>query len=250
MDLIGQNLSGATLGLFALYMILVFAFFRIIQPVLRLFPLRRERRSLLLKHLPFVELIIWVVLMGWAIPYLWNDYRLYSLALSMILLMILFWTGWFLLKDLIAGVIFKSHKHFSKNEIITIDNVTGKIISFESRYVVLETLSGKNIHYPYSKLIGFVLSKANPAELIKSYKFKIRTSKENSLVSVMSDIKQDIVNLPWASVKKQAEVHLESEDDHAYTLELIVFSIQKEYLYRIEQYVKNKYEMNDKQPSL
>ncbi len=245
MELIGQEIPGAVLGLFLFYIILVFTVFRILQPVLKWFPLRKESRRLLAKHLPLIELVAWVILMVWAIPYLWSDFRIYAIATFMVLLMIILWAGWFLLRDLIAGVIFKSHKHFSRNEIITIGDTTGKIISFESRYLMLETLSGKNIHYPYSKLMGEIVSKANPAELVKSYKFRIRISREHSLMTMIKTIKEDIINLPWASVKKQAEVHLEAEDDQSFTLELIVFSLQKEYLYHIEQHVKNKFGLKE-----
>lgn len=226
---------------FLLFAGLIFIVFRLVKFLLTVIDIKIEKRKWINRYLPLSEFVAWVVLIIHGISKFYIRFPLYSYALFVLLIVLTLIVSWFMFKDLIAGIIFKSNRNFTVNETISFNDLTGKIIRFESRTLVLETFSGKNIHVPYSGLLGSVVSKSNPAEKIMSKKILLDVPKDHSFSKLFVLIREDIMNLPWASVKKYPQINLIEERSDSYHLEVIIFSIEEEYLYKMEQYLKGKY---------
>jgi hypothetical protein len=241
-----QDISISGVFLFMIYAVIILVGYRLVRFVLNLINLRNETRRLIRRNLPIAELFTWIFLLLWAMPMFWNKFPLYSYLMFALLLTLILISAWYMFRDLIAGIILKSNKNFTVNETISIGDHTGRIIRFESRYIILETLSGKNIHLPYSEMIGKMISKSNPVEKIISSKFYLEVSKDKNISELIVKLQEDILTLPWSSVKKSPQIKIKKEDVNCYQLELIIFSIEQSYLYRIEQFIKEKYAMAKK----
>jgi len=230
--------------LFLLLAVILFFVFRLLGKVVPVLPIKKDRIKILTRYLPGIELFIWVLFFIWAIQYFWKNNQLYSMGLFLVLIMLLLWVSWFALKDFIAGAIFKASKSFNINESIKIDNYSGRIIQFKNRSLIIETDSGETIHFPYTQLLGKVIIKSSPSEMIQNKTIFLNISKKDPLFETIRNIKTDILNLPWSSIKKEPQIKPIGENNNSFELEIVIFAIETEYFYKIESWLKEKYSSN------
>ncbi|MBC8487060.1 MAG: mechanosensitive ion channel [Bacteroidetes bacterium] len=227
---------------FLLIAILIFALFRLVIRSIGVIPLKKGVKTYILRFLPVIEIFFWFIYFIWAIQFFWNNNQLYAIELSLILTVLSLWIAWFALRDFIAGAIFKASKYFLINESIRVNNYTGKIISMKTRYLIIETDTGETIHIPYSRVLGQTIIKVHPAEMILSYSFKLNVPKTDKSPEVIEEIKNTILNLPWASLKKDPQIrYIYSDKPEISTFEITVYAFEKEYFPEIEKYIRSMY---------
>ena len=240
-NILNPEFSKFAIYIFLFFCLVLFFTFRLINYVLPLIPFRRGIKKPVLKYLPVFELLVWLLFLIWAVQFFIKYHYWYAIGLFVIIFIILIWVSWFVLKDIIAGIIFRTSENFSVNESIVLKGYSGKIVKFKSRSLELETDSGEHINIPYNIVLSEVVSKSNPAEMIKGHTFKINLSKKSALLQSIENIKTDILNLPWISVKKVPSIKTVDETNEEFVLEITVYSLEKEYFVKIENFIKEKY---------
>lgn len=241
MELPNIEFSRFAVYTFIILAVIIFALFRILERIRPVLKISKELRRRLLQYLPGIELFIWVLYFVWAIQFFWNNNQLYSLGLFAILIVLLLWISWFALKDFIAGAIFKANRSFALHETVKIEEMSGKIVQFKNRTLVIETDAGETIHIPYSLLLGKIIIKSFPAEMILSKSITITIPKKGNLDGLIEALRTDILTLPWSSVKKDPKIRPVSETSDTVTFELLVYAMEKDAFYKIESYLKEKY---------
>lgn len=244
-----MNLPNIEFSRFAVYLflflaVILFSFFRILGRVAPLLPVKKEKRRTLTRYLPVLEIFAWGFFFIWTIQYFWKNNQMYSVGLFLILVLLLLWVAWFVLKDFIAGAVFRANSSFKIQDTVQIEEYTGKIIDFRSRNIVIETGNGETIYYPYSKVLGKVIIKSIPAEMIRNKTIFLTISKDKSLIDTISNIRTDILNLPWSSIKKEPQIKPITENIDSFELEIVIFALETEYFYKIESYIKENYSIN------
>jgi len=244
-----MNLPDIEFSRFAVYLFLflavvLFLFFRIPGKVVPLLPIKKEMKRSLTRYLPALEIFSWGFFFIWTIQYFWKNNQMYSVGLFFILILLMLWVSWYSLKDFIAGAVFRANSSFKIQDTIQIEQYVGKIVDFQSRNIVVETDSGETIHYPYSKLLGKVIIKSIPAEMIRNKTIFLNISKDSSLIETITNIRSDILNLPWSSIKKEPQIKPIGENNDSFELEIVIFALETEYFYKIESYLKENYSIN------
>jgi len=241
MNIIDTELSRFTIYALLFLAVILFFVFRVINYFIKVIPIRKNVRKPIIKYLPVFELFVWLLFSIWAVKFFLQTHYLYSLGLLVIILIIILWISWFALKDIIAGIVFKTSEKFSVNESIKIKNYEGKIAKLKSRSLEIETETGETINIPYSIVISEIITKSNPAETILNYSFSLNISKKLPLYNTIENLKAEVLNLPWSSIKKEPVIKLTGENDSHFFLEITAYSLEKEYFSKIENYLKEKY---------
>lgn len=244
-----MNLPNIEFSHFAVYLflflaIILFSFFRILDRVIPILPTKKENKRVLSRNLPALEIFAWGFFIVWTIQYFWNNNQMFSVGLFFVLILLLLWVSWFALKDFIAGAVFRANASFKLHDTVKIDDYTGTIVGFQSRSIVIETSSGENIHYPYSKILGKIIIKSIPAEMIRNKTIFLTISNDKSLIDTISNIRTDIMNLPWSSIKKEPQIKPIAENNDSFELEIVIFALETEYFFKIESYLKENYSFN------
>lgn len=241
MNLSDLEFSGLAIYTYLFIGIVLLLFFRVLNFFIPVITTRKEYKDKLNKYLPFIELCAWLLFFVYGVQFFLKTNMLYALALFIILLVHIGWLSWFALKDIIAGIVFKTKGRFSINETIKVREHSGKIVKFGFLEVEIETETGETIHLPYSMVIGEVLIKSNPAEMIISHTFRLETTKSKPLIKIIDEVRITILHLPWISFKKDPQVKPVGEDKDSYTLEITVYTPEKEYFFKIENYLKEQF---------
>lgn len=234
-----SNTAIYTVILLAISLFLIFRFLTWLVPILLL---RESKRKHAWRYTAIIELFFWIAFLIWSVNFLSEPSPIYAVGLFIMLFFFTFFTAWVALKDFIIGAFFKTNTHFKINETLKIGEYSGKIIKLKPSGIILETESGEAIYLPYSTITGKAIVKSNPAETILSHTFRVEIPKTEKLTSTIRNIHDDIIIMPWASLKKSPQVKPVMETETGQLLEVTIFAIEKEYFLEMENMIKLKFE--------
>lgn len=201
-----------------------------------------SKKSFLKQYMGIIEIGIWSLFIIITIQQFSDSNKLYSWGLFVILALSGFWILWFSIKDFIAGALFKMHKDFREKDIIQVDNFEGKIIEMSNRLLKIESDSGEVIYIPYSKLNQQTIIKVHPGEMVLSHAFTLSTIKNEKAEQLIDKIRFEVLSLPWASIKRPPKVEIIHEDDNSFIFEVKLYSLEKQYFFKMEQEIRKKFE--------
>lgn len=224
------------------------ALFFVMRVVYKLTPHLFNQRKLnkrIERILTVAELFIWIIFFSWALEYFLKKNQIYALGVLIVLLFIVFWIARFAIKDLLAGVVFRASGRYSLNDAIKSGNYTGKITKFRYHTLQIETDNGNTVYIPYSQVLMEVSIKSDNAELLSSHTFYLNVANQKDINKLIAEIKNAIVYLPWSSIKKNPIILPIEESNEICKLKITVFSFDRNFFYKIEQFLIQKFEKNN-----
>lgn len=204
---------------------------------------RADRKKQFSKYFSLAEVFIWVLYTIFVIQQLSDSNQLYSFGLFLLLMIAGFWMLWFYIKNYISGGVFKLNAKFEINDAVQIDEYQGKIIGMGNHRLELESENGEIIYIPYSKLSDAVIIKLHPGEMVLSHSFTMSTQADKPIAEKIEELRFAILSLPYASLKKSPQIKLFHEDSSNYVFELVVYTLEKDYFFKIEREIRKKFEI-------
>ena len=89
---------------------------------------------------------------------IFNDKSYYYVIIISIIVVLSLTIGWFLLKDIIAGIIFRIQNNYSHGEYVQFGEISGQLDEMLLTHISVHTKDGKSIKIPYSKLSNEIIS--------------------------------------------------------------------------------------------
>lgn len=237
------RLSNVAIYEFILAGIALFFFFRFIKFIVPLVLKRKNNRKSFLKYLPVIELFLWLMFFIWWMQFFVVKNQFFAIGMSILLIITALWISWFLLRDYISGVILRISGNISLRQTIIFEDYKGMIIKLKNRTLELETEDSKHIIVPYSIILNKVITRAEQEEKVAGHSFNIITNKDKKLADKINEIRTSIIYLPWSSIKREPNIKPIGEQPDSFNFTVTVYSLEKEYFYRIENYVKEKFEI-------
>ena len=112
----------------------------------------------LLTLLPLAGFIIWLIILFWAVNYLFQDKSYYNVIIISIIVVLSLTIGWFLLKDIISGIIFRIQNNYSYGEFVQFGKISGRLNEMQLTHISIHTIDDKSIKIPYSRLSNEIIS--------------------------------------------------------------------------------------------
>ena len=202
-----------------------------------------QKVEFLNKYLPVAELITWIIFLLWSIQYLSSRGQLISLLPLLVFIIIILYLAWYTLKDITAGVIFKTGKTHHVDDHISVAGITGKITAMGMRNLQIEDYSGQIVTIPYSKIVGNIMLKSYPSQSLLSHNFrmKIAVDEENDIFKTIENMRTSILTLPWSSQKKEPKIIIETESEDFFMLSITIFSLDESYFKKTEKFLKQQF---------
>jgi hypothetical protein len=235
--------SNIALYTFLLLTIGLFFIFRLVNWLLPLLIFKKGKRKLAWRYMAIVELFVWTGFLIWSVNFLAHNNQLYAIGLFIILFIFTIWAAWIGLHDFIAGAIFKTNRNLNLNDTVEIGEYHGKIRKFTSNKLVLETESGEIVYLPYASLYGKTIVKSHPADTILNHTFRLEIPKDAKLQQTTDKLYNNIINLPWSSLKKEPQIKPLHETESGFMLEITVFSMERDYFPEIEKTIKKHFSL-------
>jgi hypothetical protein len=221
--------------------ILLFLLFRL---VFYLFPILLKNKKAdhrIRRLLPFAEAATWLAFFSWYSLKFYALFSVYTLVVLGFLFIIFFWISRFLVKELIAGMVFRVSARFSEGDRIQTKQYTGTIKKYHFDAIELEAADGQIIFIPYSQLAGEVTIKKESAGQTTAYSFRLITYAKDESVDMAEEIKFLLLSLPWSSVHTPPQVNLVEQAGNQYKFDVTCYPVDKSYAKKMEQRVLDKF---------
>ncbi|MBN1252040.1 MAG: hypothetical protein JXA16_07880, partial [Bacteroidales bacterium] len=146
------NLTNPNIYAFIIFGVIIYFIFRILHFVNKKITYKNILKPKIAKSIYILELFTWFLFLFKSIQHFTTKNPLFSYLLIFILAFLLIWTLWYILKDYFAGLYIKICGKYKKDDIISFDTISGKIVKFAERKLIIETNGLQNLEIPYSKL--------------------------------------------------------------------------------------------------
>lgn len=193
----------------------------------------------------FVFIVQFVLLVGylfWACQFTMGQKPFYPYLNFTLILILAIFISLYLIKDFIAGVIFRLQNDLKLNQIIQTSEVSGKIIRFGHTFLKVETLGGDIASIPYSRIANSIVTEVSKAESSEHSKIHLKARKKYSREETSRNIKVFILNSPWSSFKKPPVISFKEETEKEFVFEITVHSILKKHSNYLEAGLREKFE--------
>lgn len=216
----------------------VFLALGVIQKVLDLYMARRQVNLIINRFYPIVEFAVWIVFLMWGAKQIFQTGIAGSIILLVLLVGLLAWTGSFVVRDWIAGVVFKAEDRYRLDDMVIFRNTRGRLTHLGYRSLTIDTATGSTVEIPYSALVGEnVMEKYS--RKTASATFKLILSAQEPFSEIQQKIQTVAMCAPWSSIVHKPQVRLiEQQDDH-YTVGVDVYMLDQQYAPEVEAFVRD-----------
>ncbi|MFW5758989.1 MAG: mechanosensitive ion channel domain-containing protein [Bacteroidota bacterium] len=243
MELFGSGNYFFSTSLVITGVVFIFALFRGFRYLLQYFRLPRNFVELVEKYLPAAELTVWLLFLIWSVHFFYTKGLLITFLPLLVLLSIVLYLIWYALRDITAGIVFKTSGRFQINDAISVGDVNGKIIEMGQRNLIIENLSGQIISIPYSKVDGIMITKSSPSQSLVSHNFlfQLTIEQEKDVFELIQNLQADILLLPWSSQKKEPIIRIHEETDKTVILAITIYCLEEISFKKTEKFLTNAY---------
>lgn len=262
--------------LVALVIVLLFRLLhRILQPLARRQPFWLRISYLLLG----VELLAWTGWLFWVIRRLVRNPAIYAYFTIGIAFLLFGLLTWFLLRDVVAGIIFKLQHNLKLNQSIRVagtpdsasaaggaaggavsgigslasgtsagerltgggSGITGRLLDLGITTVTLESTTGDLIKIPYTKLINETVARHEASDVIKPFDIALQVPKSMSKDRWIAAIRRQVLLLPWASTVRLPVILWKQEDEQHHTFDIRIYCLSSTQAHHIESHLRHVY---------
>jgi hypothetical protein len=220
--------------------ILIFVFLKALN-TLYVYVIRRYKKwTRKLNLIPAVEFISWLIFIFWAIDFLFKNKLYYQYLVISIVIIVVAFLAWFVVKDFIAGIVFKVQNDLHTNSNIQLGAISGVIKSQYLTHIKVETAAGQIVKIPYSRLNHEVISEISDAASNEDFKFQVQIKKIRSKKETESLLNFHILNSPWSNFNKKPVLKLFSEDESHYTFDITASTLNHKHMWLLEKSLKEQ----------
>jgi hypothetical protein len=193
------------------------------------------------KILYYIEIFGGIIVLSMFAGYLYHRSTVVAMVLMLFLALIILFFGWFFIKDYVAGLVIKASANLSLNDIIEINGIKGKIISFGHLSIVVNSEEGKKIYLPYSKIASNIKAVKVASEIKNNQSFEIICKNVNNKEKFSENVKKYILTLPWVNHTIMPDVEITEIDNKDIKLNITLVLYDRKYYIRTLETIKNKF---------
>lgn len=229
---------------FILFGLILFAFFRLIRFLLPILVKNFKKAQSYLSYLPIIETSGWLFFFSWFTFRFAEIESIFALVMAGILGFIIFWISKFFLKDLIAGLVFRTSGKFKEGDRIMLDGLKGSVKKFGLIELEVESSEGSTLIIPYSKLTEAINIKSEGADQTSSYSFSMEVKRTQSQEKTVNNIQNFVLSLPWSSIQKNPLVVIREQSEKLFTVDVTAYPVDKGFANKIEMETKKRFQPN------
>jgi small-conductance mechanosensitive channel len=220
---------------------LVFLFLKstkvLIKKLIRKFPLWKATQ----KIFPLFEICIWIVFLFWSSWFLLKNLVLYPYILLGLILVVVAVFAWYFFRDIFAGAIFKAQNDLNNGDYIKIGSLSGQIKSMHYTHLEIISDKGQTIKIPNTKLHRELVTSMTTPEGMEEFKISLVVKKQPDLGEIEKNIKHEIVNSPWCNYKNPPVIKLQNKDAQTLSFDILVYVLNHQHLRYVEHMLKARF---------
>jgi len=152
------------------------------------------------------ELTIWMLYGAWALHTVFGDTLYFQLTILLILLVIFIWFSWFVVRDFIAGLVFKLNDSFQPGQYFKVGDIEGIILAADYLQLNLSQENGVVVKIPYNKISGAIHAKADTEDQSMKYSFEVQVGEDYAEEDIRTRIRRAILLTAGARINAEPRI--------------------------------------------
>ncbi|MGK7394754.1 MAG: mechanosensitive ion channel domain-containing protein [Candidatus Cyclobacteriaceae bacterium M3_2C_046] len=192
------------------------------------------------KFLPGLEFVAWLIFIFWGLDYLLKAKSYYPFLIISLVIILTGLIAWFLLRDIVAGVILRLQDGLVINQNIRFQHISGKIASLHLAHLRIVNQDGDAIKVPYSKISNEIIAEVAGKDDVDQVDLQIRLKKTFTREEYLERIRFLLLNAPWSSSKKPTFIQMKQEAQDYFLFSIKIHTLNTNHTALIEKYLKEK----------
>ncbi|MBU1168520.1 MAG: mechanosensitive ion channel [Proteobacteria bacterium] len=210
---------------------------RLIQKGLHVLVAREQVNPMINRVFPIVEFSVWIVFLMWGAKLIFQTGIAGTMVLLVLMVGLLAWTGSFVVRDWIAGVVFKAEDRYRLNDKVSFRNVHGRLTYLGYRSLTIETPGGSHVEIPYSALVKESVMEKFPGKSA-SATFRLTLTSQESFPEVQKKIQTIVLCAPWSSIVHKPQIRLAEHQGDQYSVDVDAYLLDQACAPDLEAYVR------------
>ncbi|HEY9114077.1 MAG TPA: mechanosensitive ion channel domain-containing protein [Bacteroidales bacterium] len=190
------------------------------------------------------EFIIWLAFIFWAADHLFRESFFFKYLVIALIFLVILLLSWFLIGDVVSGIIFKMKYNFKNGTYIKTGEISGVIKSQQITYLKLRTEDGQILRIPYSRINQQVISEMTHTETLAEHTIHLQISTKLNKTEVEILIRDSVLNIPWSNLKEEPAIKFLKETENGFLIEIMLFSTNPKHLKLIEVALEKNPDIN------
>jgi small-conductance mechanosensitive channel len=170
------------------------------------------------------EFLLWLAYSFWVIYYLFGAKFYYRYLIYALILIIIVFVSWFLLRDIFAGIIFRTKHNFRNGSFIKAEGYSGQIKSQRLTCLEIITPEKQLMRIPYIKLVNGVITEAASRGPVEEFIIHVKIDISVDKKDAESLIRKVLLNSPWSPVNEDPSIRFLKEDESGYFYDIKLLS--------------------------
>ncbi len=189
-----------------------------------------------------LELLGVVTLLAIFIGFLYKRNTLIALALTVVLIMVVYYISSYFLKNYLSGLLIKSSGQYRVGDILLTESHKGKISRLGNTHIRINNAEGQRIYIPYSWIYPRLKITQQPQDKVNGYSFSLSVNPKSIEGNTPEQIKQLIEQTPWVHPAFEPEIELLKSSESKRKYKITVYALSTVYHQKIEHKVKKQYQ--------
>lgn len=220
--------------------IALYVFLRSVRIIFNILPVQSVIKKILLKFFPVIEMLSWIAYAFWAADQLFYNQVLLTIIKAGIIIILLSVFGWYLLRDLIAGIILKIENTIKPGQNISFSSLSGKINKIGYRTLEITNDNGETVEIPFSNIVRqnvvILLNKEKRA----GHTIRLKVSTVNQPEKIKEVLEKHLLEMPWIISNDDIDINIIREDKDNFNAEIKFKILSSDMVFKTEELL-NKY---------
>jgi small-conductance mechanosensitive channel len=144
-------------------------------------------------------------------------------------------SGWYLLRDLISGIILKAENGFEPGQRIIASEVSGTIKKLGYRSLEVITNDGKYVKIPFSRLSSINITRPVDTGKWAEHIVKFKISSMYSSAKIRKFLEKRLLEMPWIVSGDTIKINISRDETENYDAEIHFQSLSPEMAIKTEE---------------
>lgn len=211
--------------------------YRIISFLKKRLPISAETRHYLTVILPIAELLTWLGYAVWCIRIMYESEAYAMLITISVIIVLMIIPSWFLIRDLILGILLVIQRKIELNTRIEIGDISGKIVKVGYFTFEIKSKDGDIDTIPYSKIQSQVIKKSSENINLEKQLVRFTLPATKNIDETVEQLKLILLNAPWVAASQEPLIKNIIHEDDQHIIEVFIYFLKKDYVEKIRDYV-------------
>jgi len=190
--------------------------------------------------LPAVSLIAWILFGIWAVRTIVPEEVYATTFIAVVLSMFVLLFGWFVLRDLVAGIVFSGRHPALRGVHIEASGFSGKVIHAGLLGIQLRGEAGETIFLPYSTLARASVAVHPPERTADEFRLQVAIPGEANGEEAADLLRRQMLLSPWVNAERPPTVQV-SGSGEVRIAEVLYHCLNEEHALHVEELLRQTY---------